>query len=989
MRKVVYILFSINFLFSVGNHPELIWKTMESDHFLVHFHNGTEWTAREALNIAEFVYTPITDMYDYRPKEKTHIVIKDTDDFSNGSAFFFDNKIEIWANPLDFDLRGSHRWIENVITHEFVHIIQLGASLKHNRHFPAMYLQSMGYEDEKRSDVLYGYPNTITSYAIPSVTVPPWFAEGVAQCMLEGANYDFWDTHRDMILRDVFLNDNVYTINQLNSFGKTGIGNEQIYNQGFSLSAYLIDRFGSSVFKDISKEISKPYIYSFSSAIKNITGVELDVIYDDWYLLMKNQYVDNKTSPFIVKGDIIIEEGTTNLHPTWSEDGTRFAYLSNANRDYFGQTDLYVYSFSDSSSKKIISGVFSAPTWLNDSTIVYTKKSKPNKHGSRFYDLYSININNKKDKPKRLTVDKRLTSPSIDYANNKISAIGIADGTSNIYIANLDSIDNLVFDKITNYSDGEKIFSLSHQGDKILFDALIKDHGRDIYQFDLINYEIKPTVKPLEDNIWDERDPMGSNQFLVYSSDRTGKYNIYKQGIDQSLIQLTNVDGGAFMPSISDNKVLCSLYENGQYKISIIDLDKESNLDLMYEANYTDYAKESMIYDFTSDIKIKDYSQDLSMPFIFPRLLFDYGTVKPGLYFYASDPLDKYFLFGGASTNSIDDLDLFLLFELKRYSPTLYANFYWVTRNLKRTDSPTSVEGIDYDNVKFKSNDTYIMFSADLGIKKSYKGHNISLNYNYSKYTAHSLGYTKLMHNGELESFYPFDITYDYFRGHKVTLGYNLKNYSPRYVFNMIPQNGYEINSDISIEKNQFDPSFEVSEEYGTLTLVFSSHDTYRFNLDIKKNTSLVKNKRIALNQRLKVGYLDNKKIDDFFYFFGGGLTGIRGYTFYEETLSGTEMALFSNTIRLPLFLEKNYKLLHLLIQNLSFSYILEGGIARGCESQLCGDPKYSNGLEIRVNGTSFYAFPFALSYEIHRSWGNNYSENQNHYIKLLFEFME
>ena len=78
-----------------------------------------------------------------------------------------------------------------------------------------MYLQSMGYEDEKRKDVLYGYPNAITSYAIPSITIPPWFAEGVAQHMFNNANYDIWDTHRDMILRDSFIYDKVFSINQI------------------------------------------------------------------------------------------------------------------------------------------------------------------------------------------------------------------------------------------------------------------------------------------------------------------------------------------------------------------------------------------------------------------------------------------------------------------------------------------------------------------------------------------------------------------------------------------------------------------------------------------------------------------------------------------------------------------------------------------------------------------------------------------------------
>ena len=152
--SILLILSFISILFcQVGeNHPELIWETLESEHFLIHFHNGTQRTAYETMEIAEFIYEPVTTMYAFRPKSKTHIIIKDTDDFSNGSAYFFDNKIEIWANPLDFDLRGSHRWIQNVITHEFVHIIQLGASLKYNRHFPAFYIQGMGYEEEKRKD---------------------------------------------------------------------------------------------------------------------------------------------------------------------------------------------------------------------------------------------------------------------------------------------------------------------------------------------------------------------------------------------------------------------------------------------------------------------------------------------------------------------------------------------------------------------------------------------------------------------------------------------------------------------------------------------------------------------------------------------------------------------------------------------------------------------------------------------------------------------
>jgi hypothetical protein len=148
------------------NHPELKWSTIETPHFYVHFHHGAEHSAKVTAKIAEDVYTPITSLYGYEPDGKIHFVIKDYDDFSNGAAYYLDNKVEIWASALDFELRGTHNWLRNVITHEFTHMISLGAARKITRHIPAAYVQFIGYEDEKRDDVLLGYPNAIVSYPI-------------------------------------------------------------------------------------------------------------------------------------------------------------------------------------------------------------------------------------------------------------------------------------------------------------------------------------------------------------------------------------------------------------------------------------------------------------------------------------------------------------------------------------------------------------------------------------------------------------------------------------------------------------------------------------------------------------------------------------------------------------------------------------------------------------------------------------------------------
>ena len=351
---IIAFIFSLTLLLGIGNHPELVWETIETEHFFIHFHKETERSAREAAIVAEKVYGPITSLYQFEPDSKTHIIIKDTDDIANGAAYFYDNKIEIWAMPLDFDLRGSHRWIQNVITHEFVHIVQVQASMKFGRKFPATYLQWIGYEKEKRDDVLYGYPNTIISTPLSSVIVPPWFAEGTAQFMYENANFDYWDSHRDMILRDRVLNDNLLSFNDMNTFGKRGIGNESTYNQGFSLVKFLVDRYGSKVLRDISNDLAKPFNFSIYKAIKNTTGESAENIYDEWKTYLQDNYFPllDQINENKYEGIILEQKGTTNIHPIWSPDESKFAFLSNKQNDYFSQTDMFVYDFKDSSSKK-------------------------------------------------------------------------------------------------------------------------------------------------------------------------------------------------------------------------------------------------------------------------------------------------------------------------------------------------------------------------------------------------------------------------------------------------------------------------------------------------------------------------------------------------------------------------------------------------------------------------------------------------------------
>ena len=146
-RKLLFLsLISIIYTQGHYNHPEINWRTFETDNFQIHFYESTEGTAREGAFIAEKIYPFITNLYEFKPKEKTDIIFIDTDDISNGAAYYYDIKIIIWASPMDFELRGSHRWLQNVITHEFAHIVSMQKAMKAGLRFPGAYVQWLGYE---------------------------------------------------------------------------------------------------------------------------------------------------------------------------------------------------------------------------------------------------------------------------------------------------------------------------------------------------------------------------------------------------------------------------------------------------------------------------------------------------------------------------------------------------------------------------------------------------------------------------------------------------------------------------------------------------------------------------------------------------------------------------------------------------------------------------------------------------------------------------
>ena len=289
--------------------------------------------------------------------------------------------------------------------------------------------------------------------------------------------------------------------------------------------------------------------------------------------------------------------------------------MSDKGHDYYGRTSLYIYSTVDSTHEKIKSGVKSIPAWINDSLIVYTKLSKPNKEGSKFFDLYSFDI--VEEKEEQLTESLRLFSPVYDEANDKIIAINTYDGTSNLVVGNRDFSE---YEILTKFNDGIQIYSVCLFNGNYLIDA-VTNHERDLYVIDSQTGDIAEFKK----EPWDIRDPKYVNNTIIYSDDKDGIYNLYIQN-DQESGYITDLIGGAFKPDISaDGRVVFSIYMDGGYKLAIIDNPEIIDEEKEYYSRPT-----SILVDQQFEGIATNYEEKMTGPFFFPRLMFDYGTVKPG-----------------------------------------------------------------------------------------------------------------------------------------------------------------------------------------------------------------------------------------------------------------------------------------------------------------------------------------------------------------------
>ena len=655
-------------LFDVYNFPDIEWKTIETEHWVIHYQASSkygttsEYTARKCAKYCEWVYEKVCGHYDYYLTEKTHIVVRDEEDIANGFASYSSDWVTIWATNLYYIMRGRMEWVPDVLTHEFAHIV----SLKCNDNYFERTIYGFGlglYED--------GVNNIDVGVILPvggGMIAPTYWVEGTAEFTTHEAGHNEWSSSRDMLLRMGAVDDALPTWDQLqNISGQSGWDRERVYNHGYNIGIYLKETYGADTYAKFAQESGKKWQWSWNKVIEKVLGITGEQMYQGWREWVEKKYElqtrdirkelhigdkiklserrkpwEEMTKQEKERDGVKLISSIGQFHPQYTPDGKYLVYKTRRSRVimlpvtedklpqysgvYLSRKEQYEieedamrygpmnwdsqYAISADGTKLAIS-VQGVDHWYGDPT---------NLIGYYPYDLFVYEfIYDEEGEIEdteliQLSEGLRALDPTFSPDAEKIAFVQARDGRHRIGVMDYHSRE---IEYILEYEDDPQIQGLrwSPDGSKICFsmyrssDHLINPEGRPPQQ-DI--YTINPDGTDLTAITFDraeDRDPKWSSdgKKIYFSSDRTDIFNVYEYEMETGkLTQITNVLGGAYFPFITEKgNLLYSYFHSYGFKLWYLKKEDWYNK-VIEESNTIDQAKVKAFNDIVEDMPTFD-----------------------------------------------------------------------------------------------------------------------------------------------------------------------------------------------------------------------------------------------------------------------------------------------------------------------------------------------------------------------------------------------
>lgn len=569
--------------------PSLEFYTVKTDHFYIHYPKEASLVAKDTAEIAENVYAKLTPKFDWKPWGRTHIVLLDKTDESNGLATVIPaNYLLLYITPpmADSSLDNYKNYLELLITHEFTHILHIDQYHKVAEPFHWVFGKIVA-------------PNGLT---------PGWMREGLAtwQETAQTGRGRGNSSYTDMVLRTSLYENDFPAIDEAAGLANTWPGSHSQYLFGVRFWQWLNTKYGEEAIVNYMKEYSSGlWLFSLNNKAKRVFGKTFYQLWKEWRADLATEYAELKDR-LALKGltefQKLVDGKNQQTYLTPNPQGIGYAYVETSLDE---RAQIIMTGKTGEKPTFIKKSVFGQMSFSHDGqTLAFGSLSGIQPY-TTYSDIYLYDRTKKKlsrvfekGKPK---ISLRASDPDFSPADGGkrwIVMVRTNLGTDNLYVYDLTNKKGYFLTEASKYTQ----FSnprFSPDGEKIVASRHDHEGNRDIVLYDKKGNEIKKiTDDEANDNtpVWS---PQGNA--IYYESDKSGIFNIFRHDLaNGEETQITNVLTGVTHPSISPDgeKLYATYYTSHGFDLKTLPLAKEKSVVLELRNNYA-----SLLQDKNKDKK--------------------------------------------------------------------------------------------------------------------------------------------------------------------------------------------------------------------------------------------------------------------------------------------------------------------------------------------------------------------------------------------------
>ncbi|MDP3275522.1 MAG: hypothetical protein Q8Q09_10030 [Deltaproteobacteria bacterium] len=526
------------------NDPRLTFRTFETEHFRVHFHQGLREAAERVATVSEAAYRAVGARMGYLPAQITEVVLTDTSDDANGSATSIPfNAIRLFVTaPEDLSVLGEYDdWLELLVLHEYTHVThadQIGG-------IPALINRIFGKI----------YP--------PNLVQPRWILEGIATYnesrMTSGGRLhsSIWD----MYLRADALADTFVTLDQLSTGPNRWPHGNIYYLYGSNFVGHVLDRFGPQAFASVSRDYGAELIpYGINRSLQRATGHTWEELWPEFLQATRARYRAQREQVVargLIEGQALTHQGEEVAYPRFVDNNTVVFQSSDGHsHPMFRSVDVRTLS----QTPRELGWYGSSSGWALSPERTRIVRSDVGFYRGiyAFRDLYLSAI----DRDDQGRIEHIPVGQLLTHGGRALYPDWSPDGDHIAYTVNHSGTQSLVEYTLSQRQERplvrvrsfEQAFTprYSPDGRSVVFSQWQRGGFRDIR---LLHRESGAITEITHDRAADMQPCFSPDgRYIVYSSDRTGIHNLFAYELSTGLTrQITNVVHGAFMPAISQD----------------------------------------------------------------------------------------------------------------------------------------------------------------------------------------------------------------------------------------------------------------------------------------------------------------------------------------------------------------------------------------------------------------------------------------------------